>query len=99
MRHLLGATGGLLADDMGLGKSRQAVVAAHLAAGEGRILIVCPASLRINWLREILAVLPGHRVAQVGEASPFELTAARWHVCTYERLGLFGARCQPASTR
>jgi len=87
VRHLLESTGGLLADDMGLGKSRQAVVAAHLAAGEGRILIVCPASLRINWQREILTVLPGHVVAQVGEASPFDLTAARWHVCTYERLG------------
>jgi superfamily II DNA or RNA helicase len=87
VRHLLGSTSALLADDMGLGKSRQAVVAAHLAAGEGRVLIVCPASLRINWQREILAVLPGQAVAQVGEASPFDLTAARWHVCTYERLG------------
>ncbi|TCJ20152.1 DEAD/DEAH box helicase [Parasulfuritortus cantonensis] len=87
VRHLLGATSALLGDDMGLGKSRQAVVAAHLAAGEGRVLIVCPASLRINWEREILAVLPGQLVAQVGEASPMDMTAARWHVCTYERLG------------
>lgn len=59
-------------DDMGLGKSRQAVVASHLAAGEGKVLIVCPASLRINWEREILAVLavlPGQLVALVDEAT------------------------------
>jgi hypothetical protein len=87
VRHLLGNSSALLGDDMGLGKSRQAVVAAHLAAGEGRVLVVCPASLRINWEREVLAVLPGQLVAQVGEASLGVMTASRWHVCTYERLG------------
>ena len=46
----------LLGDEMGLGKTIQAIAAmAHLAAEEpGRhFLIVCPASVMINWCREI----------------------------------------------
>lgn len=42
----------ILADDMGLGKSTSAVIAS-LESGVKKILIVCPASLKINWKREI----------------------------------------------
>tara|TARA_R110000803_G_scaffold56969_1_gene114736 strand:- start:25188 stop:26951 length:1764 start_codon:yes stop_codon:yes gene_type:complete len=42
----------ILADDMGLGKTTSAVIAA-LESGIERVLIVCPASLKINWKREI----------------------------------------------
>lgn len=41
----------LLADEMGLGKSCQAITAADMA-NLHRILVVCPACARINWLRE-----------------------------------------------
>ena len=41
----------ILGDDMGLGKTRQAIVAMKLAVPEGCILIVCPASLKLNWAR------------------------------------------------
>jgi len=42
----------ILADDMGLGKTYQSIVAA-LECDAQRILIVCPSSLKINWMREI----------------------------------------------
>jgi len=42
----------ILADDMGLGKTTSTIVAA-LESGAKKILIICPASLKINWLREI----------------------------------------------
>lgn len=42
----------ILAHDMGLGKSTSSIVAA-LESGSERILIVCPSSLKINWMREI----------------------------------------------
>ena len=42
----------ILADDMGLGKTYQSIVAA-LECDAERILIVCPASLKINWMREV----------------------------------------------
>jgi SWI/SNF-related matrix-associated actin-dependent regulator 1 of chromatin subfamily A len=42
----------ILADDMGLGKTTAAVIGS-LESGAKKILIVCPASLKINWEREI----------------------------------------------
>ena len=42
----------ILADDMGLGKTTAAVIAS-IESGARKILIVCPASLKINWQREI----------------------------------------------
>jgi SNF2 family DNA or RNA helicase len=42
----------ILADDMGLGKTTSAVIAS-LETGSKKVLIVCPASLKINWDREI----------------------------------------------
>ena len=42
----------ILADDMGLGKTTSTVIAA-MESGAKKVLIVCPASLKINWKREI----------------------------------------------
>ena len=42
----------ILADDMGLGKTTSTIVAA-LETESKRVLIICPASLKINWQREI----------------------------------------------
>ncbi len=42
----------ILADDMGLGKTTSAIIAS-LESGAKKILIICPASLKINWQREI----------------------------------------------
>ena len=42
----------ILADDMGLGKTTSAVIAS-IEADVKKVLIVCPASLKINWKREI----------------------------------------------
>ena len=42
----------ILADDMGLGKTTSTVIAS-LESGAKKVLIICPASLKINWEREI----------------------------------------------
>jgi len=42
----------ILADDMGLGKTTSAIIAS-LESNVKKVLIVCPASLKINWKREI----------------------------------------------
>lgn len=44
----------LLADEMGLGKTPQAALAAE-AVGAQRVLVICPASLLVNWRREFEA--------------------------------------------
>lgn len=42
----------ILADDMGLGKTTSTIIAA-LECGAKKVLIICPATLKINWKREI----------------------------------------------
>jgi SWI/SNF-related matrix-associated actin-dependent regulator 1 of chromatin subfamily A len=42
----------ILADDMGLGKTTSTIIAS-LEAGSKKVLIICPATLKINWKREI----------------------------------------------
>lgn len=44
--------GALLADEMGLGKTIQTILLANTLRAR-RVLVICPASLRINWAREI----------------------------------------------
>jgi SWI/SNF-related matrix-associated actin-dependent regulator 1 of chromatin subfamily A len=52
IEKLTGSKRFILADDMGLGKTTSTIIAA-LETGSKKVLIVCPASLKINWQREI----------------------------------------------
>ena len=64
--------GGILADDMGLGKTLQAIalLLREKEAGKPlRALVVCPASLQLNWLSEAEKFAPGLRCeAMIGAA-------------------------------
>jgi SNF2 family DNA or RNA helicase len=84
--HLVSNTSALLADDMGLGKTRQSVVAADILHRlqpdiDGKLLIICPASLIINWTREILMIDPSATIATQKWDDD-----AKWIVTNYERL-------------
>ena len=52
VEKLAGSRRFILADDMGLGKTTATIIAA-LETRSKKILIICPASLKINWQREI----------------------------------------------
>jgi SNF2 family DNA or RNA helicase len=52
IEKLVGNDKFILADDMGLGKTTSTVIAA-LESDAEKVLIICPASLKINWQREI----------------------------------------------
>ena len=52
IEKLVGNDKYILADDMGLGKTTSTVIAS-LESGLEKVLIICPASLKINWQREI----------------------------------------------
>lgn len=58
----------LLADDMGLGKTAQAVAAARELKAR-RILVICPASVKYNWRRELGLWGLGHLTVQVVEGT------------------------------
>jgi SWI/SNF-related matrix-associated actin-dependent regulator of chromatin subfamily A-like protein 1 len=75
----------ILADDMGLGKTRQAIEAMRQAAPTGVVLIVCPASVKLNWKREILLVDPHAEVDVLGVRG-HESAAPRWVIVNYDLL-------------
>jgi SWI/SNF-related matrix-associated actin-dependent regulator of chromatin subfamily A-like protein 1 len=83
---LLGRRRAILADDMGLGKTRQAIVSLrHLTPGGPR-LVVCPASVKRNWAREILVVSPDAPILVIEGTAAIPLTA-EWVVINYDILG------------
>lgn len=51
-----------IADEMGLGKTIQALATVQ-AANAYPAIVVCPASLKLNWAREAGKWLPGHSIA------------------------------------
>jgi SWI/SNF-related matrix-associated actin-dependent regulator of chromatin subfamily A-like protein 1 len=79
--------GGILADDMGLGKTIQAICAADARFPGERILIVCPASLKSNWQREIWTWLgPSETIQVVTGKSDTVDSASRWVIVNYDIL-------------
>src|SRR5687767_9978446 len=85
---LLGRRRALLADDMGLGKTRQAIVALRHAAPGGQVLVVCPASVKRNWAREIMIAAAGDTVHVIdGTRQQTVPTDARWVIANYDILG------------
>src|SRR3954469_25550548 len=65
---LLSKRRAILGDDMGLGKTRQAIVALSVAVPDGPLLVVCPASLKLNGPRETHRVAPDAAVEVIGVA-------------------------------
>lgn len=57
-------THAMLCDEMGLGKTIQAIAAIN-KLGARKVLIVCPATLKLNWKRELEKWLEKKRVIQV----------------------------------
>lgn len=53
IRAMLGRRGTLLADDMGLGKTVQAIGLINADPDIKKVLIICPKSLKLNWLNEL----------------------------------------------
>ena len=84
---LLGRRRALLADDMGLGKTRQSVLAMVEAEPDGPYLVICPASIKRNWAREINIVLPNAEPAIVGPSPLPPADYPDWVIINYEILG------------
>ena len=86
----------IIGDEMGLGKTVEALaVLAHLRGkGKHHFVVVCPAAVVTNWMREVgsKSRLRAHRVHGVGR----EAAARAWDrnggvaVTTFETLGWFG---------
>jgi SWI/SNF-related matrix-associated actin-dependent regulator 1 of chromatin subfamily A len=85
IEKLVGSKRFILADDMGLGKTTSTIIAA-LETGAKKILIVCPASLKINWEREIANY--SDRTCYIAEGKKFS-TEADFVIVNYDILKNF----------
>ncbi|HEY3827854.1 MAG TPA: DEAD/DEAH box helicase [Solirubrobacteraceae bacterium] len=98
--YLLSQRRAFLADEQGLGKTIEALATLE-ADGAYPAVVVCPASLKLNWLREIERWLPGRSAqALVGTGTQDGDPAAEITVVNYDilaaRLGELQARAPRA---
>jgi SWI/SNF-related matrix-associated actin-dependent regulator of chromatin subfamily A-like protein 1 len=82
----------ILADDMGLGKTRQAIIGLHVGEPGGPYLVICPASVKRNWAREIDIALPGAAVQVIAGKSDGAPLTATWVVVNYDILAAHAER-------
>ncbi|MDE2022429.1 MAG: DEAD/DEAH box helicase [Patescibacteria group bacterium] len=83
----------ILADQMGLGKTAQAIIAAGENSKKGT-LIICPASLKLNWEREIRMIYPEDEivvydsvdVSNMKYAAIASVEKAPWTIINYDLL-------------
>ena len=61
--------GACLADDMGLGKTVQTIAFLLYKAAKGPSLVVCPASVMLNWANELARFAPSMEVKILNESS------------------------------
>jgi hypothetical protein len=93
VRFLLDRTSALLGDEMGLGKSIQAITALRLLSRTGRarsVLLLCPKSVVSDWYNKLWEWAPELRVVRV--RAPKQQRAVLWespghiYLTTYETL-------------
>lgn len=73
----------ILANDMGTGKTKTAIVYSEIQNFE-KILIICPASLKINWQREIKTVNPSANVSVLPKDTHNMFT--KYYIINYDML-------------
>jgi SWI/SNF-related matrix-associated actin-dependent regulator 1 of chromatin subfamily A len=68
----------------------------QVATPEGAILVVCPASLKLNWQREIRMVDPLARIEVIGASVPPD-DNPRWVIVNYDLLSKHADRLRAAA--
>ena len=87
IEFLLGNENVLIADEMGLGKSAQALGYLKLNLGLRPVLIICPASLKLNWQKEIKKWgLRNEKVQIISGETPYKLNYADIYIINYDIL-------------
>lgn len=80
----------LIGDEMGVGKTVQAIAAAEACAAQ-RVLVICPANARYVWEREILGWGGRGAIQHITSQLDRLDMSARWHIVTYD---LIAARAE-----
>lgn len=85
VQYLLARRRAFLADEQGLGKTIEALAAIE-ADGAYPAVVVCPASLKLNWAREVRRWLPGREVQVISGTGSGPLPAAEISIVNYDIL-------------
>jgi SWI/SNF-related matrix-associated actin-dependent regulator 1 of chromatin subfamily A len=98
VEYAVNRTNTLIGDQMGLGKTIQAILIAN-AISARRVLILCPASIRLNWAREIRdwSVIPKVRTYPILKSADGVSPTAHYVICSYDLArnpGIHAALCQ-----
>jgi superfamily II DNA or RNA helicase len=80
-----------IADEQGLGKTVQALAAIEHDQAFPAV-VVCPASLKLNWERETHKWLPNRRTVVVSGRKPVDVRGAEVIVINYDVVGAHGPR-------
>jgi SNF2 family DNA or RNA helicase len=93
VKFLNSSRSALLGDEMGLGKSIQAITAARFLFREGKIInccILCPKAVLTDWEKKIWDWAPELKVIKItGEKNQRELlwnTPSHFYICTYDTI-------------
>ena len=76
----------ILADEMGLGKTIQSIKAVE---DHGNTIVICPASIKINWQREIKNARPWDRITilngrTLSQEKQEEAEKSKWIIINYD---------------
>lgn len=92
--------GACLADDMGLGKTVQSIAFMLYKASEGPSLVVCPASVMLNWANELSRFAPtldvkilnesADREAMLSSVKPYDVVLTTYGLLVREEKSLTG---------
>lgn len=85
IRYALEHKNCIIGDEPGLGKTIQAIGVAN-ACGARNILIICPASIRLNWQKEIRlwSTIPNVRTYPIMKGSDGVSPFAHYTICSYD---------------
>ena len=83
-KFLLDRKKAILADEMGGGKTTSAIIASYNIAGKK--LVVCPASLKLNWQKEIKYVDSAAKVGIINGKTITDLSGNDWYIVNYDIL-------------
>jgi len=83
---MLSRTCGILGDDRGLGKTREAALAISYGMWDP-VLVVCPSGLRLHWERELGLVAPQAAVCRPTGVDELRSCLASVTIIPYSRLG------------
>jgi SWI/SNF-related matrix-associated actin-dependent regulator 1 of chromatin subfamily A len=78
----------LIGDQMGLGKTVQAIGFFKLHINIRPVVVVCPASVKYNWQNELYKWLPKEKVHVVEGKKVSELPKADWFIINYDILAV-----------